>query len=202
VLVIEPGRAERHYRRDLWHYRELFAVLAWRDVAVRYKQTAIGVAWAVVRPLVTMGIFTVVFGKLAGLPSDGAAPYAVLVLAGMLPWFLFAGVLSEASGSLVGNANLIGKVYQVREEKRHLVPAVTHVDGSGRLHTVYRQHNPLYWRLIDSFRARTGVPMLLNTSFNENEPIVCRAEEALDCFLRTRMDILAMGPFLLQRPPN
>jgi lipopolysaccharide transport system permease protein len=111
VLVIEPGRAERHYWRDLWHYRELFAILAWRDVAVRYKQTAIGVAWALVRPLLTMAIFTVVFGKLAGLPSDGGAPYAVLVLAGMLPWFLFASILSEASMSLVGNANLIGKVY-------------------------------------------------------------------------------------------
>jgi lipopolysaccharide transport system permease protein len=111
VLVIEPGRAERHYWLDLWHYRELFSILAWRDVAVRYKQTVIGVAWAVVRPLLTMAVFTVVFGKLAGLPSDGAVPYAVLVFAGMLPWFLFASVLSEASGSLVGNANLIGKVY-------------------------------------------------------------------------------------------
>jgi lipopolysaccharide transport system permease protein len=111
VLVIEPGRAERNYWRDLWHYRELFAILAWRDVAVRYKQTVIGVAWAVVRPLLTMVVFTTVFGKLAGLPSDGATPYAVLVFAGMLPWFLFASVLSEASGSLVGNANLIGKVY-------------------------------------------------------------------------------------------
>src|SRR5215813_1907097 len=111
VLVLEPGRAERHYWRDLWHYRELFAILAWRDVAVRYKQTAIGVAWAVVRPLLTMVVFTIVFGKLAGLPSDGATPYPVLVFAGMLPWFLFASVLSEASGSLVGNANLLTKVY-------------------------------------------------------------------------------------------
>src|SRR5262249_36116699 len=99
VLVLEPGRAEHHYWRDLWHYRELFAILAWRDVAVRYKQTVIGVAWAVVRPLLTMAVFTVVFGKLAGLPSDGAVPYAMLVFAGMLPWFLFASVLSEASNS-------------------------------------------------------------------------------------------------------
>jgi lipopolysaccharide transport system permease protein len=111
VLVLQPGRAERHYWRDLWHYRELFAILAWRDVAVRYKQTVIGVAWAVVRPFLTMVVFTVVFGRLAGLPSDGAVPYPVLVFAGMLPWFLFASALSEASGSLVGNANLIGKVY-------------------------------------------------------------------------------------------
>jgi lipopolysaccharide transport system permease protein len=109
--VIEAGRAERHYWGDLWHYRELFVILAWRDVAVRYKQTVIGIAWAVVRPLLTMVVFTILFGKLAGLPSDGAVPYAVLVFAGMLPWFLFASVLSEASMGLVGNANLIGRVY-------------------------------------------------------------------------------------------
>ena len=111
VLVLEAGRAERNYWRDLWHYRELFAILAWRDVAVRYKQTVIGVAWAVVRPFLTMVIFTVVFGQLAKLPSDGSAPYPDMVFAGMLPWFLFSSILSEASNSLVGNANLIGKVY-------------------------------------------------------------------------------------------
>src|SRR5262245_65799460 len=111
LLVLEPGRAERHYWRDLWAYRELFAILAWRDVAVRYKQTVIGVAWAVLRPLLTMVVFTVIFGSLAGLPSDGTAPYPVLVFAGMLPWFLFASVLSEASVSLVGNSSLIAKVY-------------------------------------------------------------------------------------------
>src|SRR5215471_7774584 len=94
VLVLEPGRAERHYWRDLWHYRELFVILAWRDVAVRYKQTVIGIAWAVIRPLLTMIVFTIVFGKLAGLSSDGGVPYPVLVFAGMLPWFLFANILS------------------------------------------------------------------------------------------------------------
>jgi len=111
VLVLELGRAERHYWRDLWTYRELFAILAWRDVAVRYKQTVIGVAWAIVRPFLTMVLFTVVFGRLAKLPSDGGAPYPVMVFAGMLPWFLFSTILSEASNSLVGNANLVGKVY-------------------------------------------------------------------------------------------
>jgi lipopolysaccharide transport system permease protein len=110
VLVLEPGRAERHYWRDLWAYRELFAILAWRDVAVRYKQTVIGIAWAVIRPFVTMVIFTIVFGRLAQLPSHGA-PYSLMVFAGMLPWFLASSVLSEASNSLMGNANLIGKVY-------------------------------------------------------------------------------------------
>ena len=111
LLLLEPGRAERHYWRDLWAYRELFAILAWRDVAVRYKQTVIGVAWAVVRPFLTMVVFTVVFGRLAKLPSEGGAPYPVMVFAGMLPWFLFSTILSEASNSLVGNANLVGKVY-------------------------------------------------------------------------------------------
>jgi carbamoyltransferase len=90
-------------------------------------------------------------------------------------------------------------VFPIREERRRLVPAVTHVDGSGRLQTVARESQPLYWALIAAFEARTGVPMVLNTSFNENEPIVCRPEEALDCFLRTRMDLLALGPFLVRR---
>ena len=91
------------------------------------------------------------------------------------------------------------QVFQIREEKRPLIPAVTHIDGSGRLQTVYRETNPLYWTLIDTFRDLTGVPMVLNTSFNENEPVVCRPEEALDCFLRTKMDVLVMGNFLVRR---
>ena len=111
ITVLEPGRAERNYWRDLWHYRELFAILAWRDVSVRYKQTVVGVAWALIRPFLTMVVFTVVFGKLAKLPSDGSAPYPIMVFAGMLPWFLFSSILSEGSGSLIGNANLISKVY-------------------------------------------------------------------------------------------
>ena len=117
ILILEPGRAERNYWWDLWHYRELFAILAWRDVAVRYKQTVIGVAWAVIRPFLTMVIFTIVFGRLANLPSDGTAPYPLMVFAGMLPWFLFSSVLSEASNSLVGNANL---------DQQGLLPAPDH----------------------------------------------------------------------------
>jgi lipopolysaccharide transport system permease protein len=111
TIILKAGRAERHYWTDLWHYRELFAILAWRDIAVRYKQTVIGVAWAIVRPFLTMVIFTFVFSRLAKLPSDGSAPYPILVFAGMLPWFLFSSILGEASNSLVVNANLIGKVY-------------------------------------------------------------------------------------------
>ncbi len=111
VLILEPGRTERNYWSDLLRYRELFYILAWRDIAVRYKQTVIGVAWAVIRPFLTMLIFTVIFGRVAKLPTEGTAPYALLVLAGMLPWTLFSTALGEASNSLVTNANLISKVY-------------------------------------------------------------------------------------------
>lgn len=110
ILVIEAGRTEKHYWLDLWRYRELFYFLAWRDILVRYKQTVIGVAWALIRPFLTMVVFTVVFGKLAKLPSEGV-PYPILVFAAMLPWQFFSNALSEASNSLVGNANLISKVY-------------------------------------------------------------------------------------------
>lgn len=109
-LVIEAGRSEAHYWRDLWRYRDLFFFLAWRDLLVRYKQTAFGVAWALVRPFLTMVVFVLIFSRVAGLPSDGA-PYAILVLGGMLPWQFFATALSESSSSLVANANLITKVY-------------------------------------------------------------------------------------------
>jgi lipopolysaccharide transport system permease protein len=109
-LVIEAGRSERQYWRDLWRYRELFYMLAWRDVAVRYKQTAIGLAWALIRPFLTMVVFTVVFGSLAKLPSGGA-PYPILVFSAMLPWQFFANALSECSNSLISNSNLISKVY-------------------------------------------------------------------------------------------
>jgi lipopolysaccharide transport system permease protein len=111
TLIIEPGLAEKHYWRDLWHYRELFLVLAWRDVSVRYKQTVIGLAWALIQPLLTMVVFTVVFSRVASLPSEGSAPYALMVYAGLLPWYLFSTSLTGASGSLIGNANLISKVY-------------------------------------------------------------------------------------------
>jgi lipopolysaccharide transport system permease protein len=109
-LVIEAGRAERQYWRDLWNYRELFYFLAWRDILVRYKQTVIGIAWALIRPFLTMVVFTVVFGSLAKLPSQGA-PYPILVFAAMLPWQFFANALSECSNSLIANSNLISKVY-------------------------------------------------------------------------------------------
>jgi lipopolysaccharide transport system permease protein len=110
TLIIEAGRTEKHYWKDLWRYRELFYFLAWRDILVRYKQTVIGIAWALIRPFLTMVVFTVIFGKLAKLPSEGV-PYPILVFAAMLPWQFFSNALAESSSSLVGNSNLISKVY-------------------------------------------------------------------------------------------
>lgn len=109
-IVIEAGHTERHYWKDLWHYRELFYFLAWRDLLVRYKQTVIGVAWALLRPFLIMVVFTLIFGKLAKLPSDNA-PYPILVFAALLPWQFFSSAFSEAGNSLVGNAHMISKVY-------------------------------------------------------------------------------------------
>lgn len=111
TLVIEAGRAERHYWGDLWRYRELFLVLAWRDVAVRYKQTVIGVAWVMLQPLASVAVFTVIFGKVAKLPSLEGVPYAVMVFAGLLPWQLISGAVNNAANSLTGNSGLISKVY-------------------------------------------------------------------------------------------
>lgn len=109
-LIIEPGRTERQYWRDLWRYRELFYFLAWRDILVRYKQTVVGVAWGVIRPILTMTILTIVFGRLAKLPSGGV-PYPILVFCGMLPWHFFAAALTESGHSLINNRAMITKVY-------------------------------------------------------------------------------------------
>ena len=110
-LIIEARRPARHYWRDLWRYRELFLILAWRDVALRYKQTVVGSAWAIIQPLMSTIIMTVIFGKVAGLPSQTNAPYAIMVFAAMLPWQFFATTLSASSQSVVNNANLVSKVY-------------------------------------------------------------------------------------------
>jgi lipopolysaccharide transport system permease protein len=110
-LIIEPGRAETNYWRDLWRFRELFCFLAWRDLLVRYKQTVIGVAWVLVRPLLATIVFTVVFSRVAGLPSPPGVPYPLLVMAAMLPWQFFSISLAEAGNSLVTNSILISKIY-------------------------------------------------------------------------------------------
>lgn len=117
-LIIESGRAERHYWHDLWRYRELFYFLAWRDFLVKYKQTVVGVGWALIKPLLTMTVLSVVFGRLGKMPSAGV-PYPLLVFCGMLPWQFFSNALSESGSSLVNNANLISKIYF----PRLLVPA-------------------------------------------------------------------------------
>ena len=108
--IIEAGRTERQYWKDLWNYRELFMFLAWRDILVRYKQTVIGVGWSVIRPFLTMIVLTVVFGKLAKFPSHGV-PYPILVFSAMLPWQMFANAVTESSNSLIANAHMLSKVY-------------------------------------------------------------------------------------------
>jgi lipopolysaccharide transport system permease protein len=122
--VISPGRMGRRYVRDLWKYRELFVFLAWRDLLVRYKQTAIGVAWSLIRPLVTMVVLSVVFGRIGNMPSGGV-PYPLLVFCGVLPWQFFATALADSGGSLVANSGLISKVYF----PRLIIPAGTVVTG-------------------------------------------------------------------------
>src|SRR6202167_2754105 len=109
-LLIEAGGTAGQYWRDLWRYRELFYFLAWRDLLVRYKQTVVGVSWSLIRPLLTMVVLTVVFGKFGKMPSGGV-PYPLLVFCGMLPWGFFSTAFTESGNSLVWNANLISKIY-------------------------------------------------------------------------------------------
>ncbi len=110
-IIIEPGRTEKNYWKDLWRYRELFYILSWRDVKVKYKQTVLGVLWAIIRPLLTMVVFTFVFGKVAKMDVQSTVPYSIIVFAGLLPWQFFSNALTESSNSLIGNTNLITKVY-------------------------------------------------------------------------------------------
>src|SRR5881409_2614592 len=147
-IIIEPGRTEKNYWADLWRYRELFLILAWRDVSVRYKQTIIGLAWAVIRPFLTMVVFTVVFGRIAALPSGGA-PYALMVFAAMLPWSLFSSALGEASNSLIGNERLISKVYF----PRLIIPTATVVTAFVDFHIsfVILLGLMVYYRFVPSW---------------------------------------------------
>lgn len=134
-LVIEPGRAAKNYWKDLWRYRELFYILSWRDIKVRYKQTVIGAAWSIIRPLLTTIIFTIIFSRVARLKSR-QAPYALMVFAGMLPWQFFSNALSESSNSLIGNANLITKVYF----PRLIIPASCGHNKPGRPGHFFHPH--------------------------------------------------------------
>jgi len=126
LVILESGRRERHYWLDLWRYRELFMVLAWRDLAVRYKQTVIGILWAFIRPVLAVLVFTIIFGHIAKLPSVGTVPYALLVFVGMLPWNFFANSLTDAANSLINSAQLISKTYF----PRLIVPGATLVVAS------------------------------------------------------------------------
>lgn len=172
-LIIEAGRTESQYWKDLWLYRELFYFLAWRDILVRYKQTVIGIAWALIRPFLTMVVFTVVFSNLAKLPSEGEAPYSILVFAAMLPWQFFSSALTECSNSLISNANLISKVYF----PRLIVPAsavmVSFVDflisGMIMLGLMAWYNFVPSWRILTlpifiliAFAASTGVGLWLS----------------------------------------
>lgn len=120
-IVIEPGSENSNYWKDLWNYRGLFYFLAWRDILVRYKQTVIGILWSILRPLITIVVFTIVFNKLGSFPSDSGVPYAIMVCAGMLPWQFFSSAFSESANSLIANSNLLTKVYF----PRLIVPAST-----------------------------------------------------------------------------
>ena len=115
-LIIEHGRSEKNYWKDLWRYRELFYILSWRDIKVRYKQTIVGAAWGIIRPVLTTVIFTILFNRVAKLSSPGTAPYALMVFVGMMAWQFFANALSESSNSLIGNTNLITKVFPFSSE--------------------------------------------------------------------------------------
>jgi len=121
IIILEKNSKKNNYWKDIWQYRELFYILAWRDISVRYKQTVFGVLWAILRPFLTMLAFTIVFNRLAKLPSEGNAPYSLMVFAGLLPWTLFSTSLAEASNSLIGNANMISKVYF----PRLIIPSAT-----------------------------------------------------------------------------
>jgi lipopolysaccharide transport system permease protein len=161
-IWLEAGRAEKHYWLDLWRYRELFFILAWRDINVRYKQTVAGVAWGLLQPFLTMIIMTVVFGKLAGLHSEGAVPYAIMVFSGMLPWQFFANALGTSGQSLVGNSSLISKIYFPRLIVPASTIAVALVDFLlsllilGAMMTFYRFAPS--WRLL-------SLPLLLGIAF-------------------------------------
>lgn len=159
--VIEAGKSERRYFEDLWRYRELFFFLAWRDIIVRYKQTVIGVLWALIRPFLTMIVFTVVFGRLAKLPSDGV-PYPILVYTAMLPWQFFASSLTESSNSLLSNANLISKVYFPRLVMPTSAVVVSFVDFL--ISFIILVGLMLYYRFMPSWQAIT-LPLFIFVAF-------------------------------------
>jgi lipopolysaccharide transport system permease protein len=185
VVVLEPGKSDKHYWSDVFQYRDLFWVLARRDVSVRYKQTVIGILWAVLRPLLTMLVFTLIFGKIAKLPSEGV-PYSLLVFTGMIPWFFFSSSVTESSSSLVANSNLLSKVYFPRilvPLSSILVAAMDFIIGMALLvmMLLYFGYMPT-WRLLSipiflsvAFAAAAGIGLLfsaLNVKYRDFQFIV------------------------------
>jgi lipopolysaccharide transport system permease protein len=161
-LILESGRTEKNYWMDLWRFRELFFFLAWRDILVRYKQTAVGVAWAVLRPFLTMVIFTVIFSRVAKLPTVGTAPYAILVMAGMLPFQFISGCISLSSESMVSNANLISKIYFPRMIVPSSAVVTSFVDF---LITLALMTGMMAWyRFVPDWRL-TALPLFIVLSF-------------------------------------
>jgi lipopolysaccharide transport system permease protein len=161
VTIIEPGRTGRRYWRDLLTYRELFYFLAWRDILVRYKQTVLGVGWAIVRPLLVMIVLTFIFGRVAKLGSDGT-PYPLLVFAGMLPWQFFSNAFTDAGNSLILNESMVSKIYF----PRLMIPAssviVSFVDFliAGSLFAVLMT----WYRFLPDWRIFT-LPLLIAIMF-------------------------------------
>jgi len=161
-LIIESGKAERQYWKDIWAYRELFYFLAWRDILVRYKQTTIGIAWAVIRTFLTVVISAIIFGRAAKLPSVGDVPYTLLVFFGVLPWNFFSAALTDASASVLSNGNLISKVYF----PRLIVPASAIIAGlvdfaiSLALLAVFM----IYYRFMPDWRI-IFLPLFLTLAF-------------------------------------
>lgn len=161
-ICLEAGRAEKRYWLDIWSYRELLQILAWRDIAVRYKQTLVGTTWAIMQPFLSMLIMTFIFGKVAGLPSEGNIPYAIMVFAGMLPWQFFANAITTSGQSIVGNANLISKVYFPRLIIPTSAIAVACVD---LLVSFVILVGMMFWyRFIPSWNL-IGLPILILMSF-------------------------------------
>lgn len=190
-LVIEAGRAERQYWKDLWRYRELFLILMWRDVAVQYKQTVVGMLWAVLRPLLTMAAFTFVFGKVAKLPPEGDVPYPLMVFVAMLPWQLFATSLATTANSLVANSNLVSKVYFPRVIVPLATMGVAMVDFAISL--VLLVVMMVWYQFLPSAQVLAALPLALLAA------VVALGPGLILCALNvTYRDFRIIVPFLTQ----
>ncbi len=189
-LIIEAGKTERHYWKDLWKFRELLGFLSWRDIIVRYKQTVIGVAWSLIRPILTMIVFTIIFGNIAKLPSEGY-PYPIMVFAAMLPWQFFSNSFSSVANSLIGNSNLVTKIYF----PRIVIPLSTALTSfvDFLISFVIYIGLMVYYKVPFSFRILTLPGLLLLTFFTS------MAFGLLFCALNVKYrDFKYIIPFIVQ----